>query len=59
MVSGPGKLLDDTPAYAAFLVGSEPLIGVNLSSMTWTTAAGSFFHRSVVMISGFMTVPPQ
>jgi hypothetical protein len=60
MVSGPGTLLDGTPVYyTVVLVGNQPLIGANLFSITWTTAKGSFFHRSGVMIDGYIVVPPQ
>jgi len=60
MVSGRGNLLDGTPVYyTAVLVGNQPLIGANLVSMTWTTATGSFFHRSGVMLDGYIVVPPQ
>jgi hypothetical protein len=60
MVSGPGKLLDGTPVYyTAVLLGNRALIGANLFASSWASAAGSFFHRSGAMISGFMAVPPQ
>jgi hypothetical protein len=60
MVSGPGTLQDGTPVYyTAVLVGNQPLIGANLFSITWTTASGSFFHRSGVMLDGYIIVPPQ
>jgi len=58
MVSGLGNLLDRTPVYyTAVMVGNQPLIGMNLFSIAWTTPAGSFFHRSGAMINGFITVP--
>ena len=60
MVSGLGNPLDGTPVYyTVVLVGNQPLIGMNLFAITWTTPAGSFFHRSGVMIDGFIAVPPQ
>jgi len=60
MVSGLGYLLDGTPVYyTVVLVGNQPLIGMNLFSITWTTPAGTFFHRSGVMTKGFISVPPQ
>ena len=60
MVNGRGNLLDGTPVhYTVVLVANQLLTGANLFSITWTTPAGSFFHRSGVMINGVMTVPPQ
>jgi Concanavalin A-like lectin/glucanases superfamily len=58
MVSGQGNLLDGTPVYYTIvMVGNQPLIGLNLFSITWTTPAGSFFHRSGVMLDGLISVP--
>ena len=60
MVSGRGNLLDGTPvSYTAVLLGNQPLPAANLFSITWTTAKGSFFHRSGVMLDGYIVVPPQ
>ncbi len=61
MVSGRGNLLDGTPvSYTAVLVGNQPLTRMNLFSITWTTPAGSVFHRAGAMTNGgFITVPPQ
>jgi len=60
MVSRFGKLLDGTPVYyTAVRMGNPPLIGAKLFSISWTTPAGAFFHRSGVMMNGYITVPPQ
>jgi hypothetical protein len=60
MVSGVGKLLNGSSVYyTAVLVANQALAGANLFSMTWTDGAGSFFHRSGVMMNGIMTVPAQ
>jgi hypothetical protein len=59
IVSGPGNLSDGTPVqYTAVLLGNQPLIGLNLFSISWTTATGSVFQRSGALVNGFITVPP-
>jgi hypothetical protein len=58
MVNGQGNLLDGTPVYYTIvMVGNQP-IGMNLFSITWTTPAGTFFHKAGVMMpTGLISVP--
>jgi hypothetical protein len=60
MVNGQGNLRDGTPVYYTIvMVGNQPLIGMNLFSITWNTPAGKFFHKAGAMINGISVVPPQ